>query len=502
MSALLQDDLIRNGSLAALGLAGLLATYYISRPKNGSKVAPIDELPGPERAFLLGNLKNFPKKDRSTTFTAWQKEFGDAIYIKLLYRNILLISSLEMAEELLVKRANIWSGRAYNRVVNDLMGLGWSLLQIQPGHNLTEQRKIFKKALGPQAISKHDELIEREAENFVNKLKGFSGDPADIVFGSIGTVIIETAYGAKVVQEHGAELVKVNIEGLELLTWTFQQLWLPNILPLTRFLPSWIPGIQFHKYAAHGQDLYGKIRRSGFDLVQKNIEQGTADFSVLSHYLNAPDVSTSHLRDSVAAMYTGGVDTTGSAVLNFIAHMLLFPDVQAKIQKEIDDKIGRGGTMKSAEIKSLRYFMAAWKESLRFNPAVPMGVMHTNTADDIWKGHYIPKATIVLPHIAFMMRDPRVWGTDADTFKPERFLVEYNPKVSELPDVESLPFGFGRRICPGRYMAERNGTTFVARLLQAYEIRPEDGSSVPPSITFQDDLIRRPKDLRCRFVSR
>jgi cytochrome P450 len=53
--------------------------------------------------------------------------------------------------------------------------------------------------------------------------------------------------------------------------------------------------------------------------------------------------------------------------------MVLFPEVQSKIQKEIDAKIGRGGTITGAEIKSLTYFMAAWKESLRFNPAVPMG---------------------------------------------------------------------------------------------------------------------------------
>jgi cytochrome P450 len=44
-----------------------------------------------------------------------------------------------------------------------------------------------------------------------------------------------------------------------------------------------------------------------------------------------------------------------------------------------------------------------------------------------------------------MTRDPRIWGDDADTFRPERFLIEYNPRADELPDVESFPFGFGRR---------------------------------------------------------
>lgn len=498
----LHTDWLDSQSLTSVALAGILATYLISRSKNSNKGRPISDLPGPKRSFFLGNLKNFPKKDRGVVFSAWREEFGDVIYIKLPYRNILLISSLEVAEELLVKRANIWSGRAYNRVVNDLMGLGWSLLQSQPGHDWMERRKIFKKVLGPQAISDYDQLIEREAENFVSKLNGFSGDPSEIVLQSIGAVIIELAYGAKVFEEHGEELVKLNVESLDYLTWSFQQMWLPNIIPISRFLPSWIPGIRFPKYVAHGRELFGKFRYHGFNIVQKNIEQGTADFSVLSHYLNASDVSSTYLRDAVSAMYAGGVDTTGSTILNFIMHMLLYPEVQAKIQKEIDDKIGRGGSIKSAEVKSLRYFIAAWKESLRFNPAVPTSVMHANTAEDLWNGYHIPKGTIIIPNVAFMMRDPRIWGDDANIFKPERFLLECNPRANELPDVESVPFGFGRRICPGRYMAERNGTTFLARLLQAYEIRPEEGSSTPMKVTFHDELLRRPKDLRCRFVSR
>jgi hypothetical protein len=53
--------------------------------------------------------------------------------------------------------------------------------------------------------------------------------------------------------------------------------------------------------------------------------------------------------------------------------MLLYPDKQTQVSKEIHDKIGRGGTITSAEIKSLRYLGATWKESLRFNPAVPTG---------------------------------------------------------------------------------------------------------------------------------
>ncbi|PVF95239.1 cytochrome P450 [Serendipita vermifera] len=501
----------RDRSLAFLAFSGILLGYYIIRPTNSNKVAPITDLPGPKRSFLLGNVKDFPRKAWSETFTAWQKEIGDVIYLKLPNRNMIVLNSFEDVEELLIKRASIWSGRAYNKFVSELMGFGWSFLQSQPDHDWAEQRKIFRKVIGPHVVKDYDQLIEREAETFIGQIREFSGDPTELVFKgrlittlkrSIGAVVIELAFGEKVFKEHGSELVKINTQSIELVTWSFQQIWLPNIFPLSRFLPSWMPGIQFPHYVARGQHLFGNIRHLGFNLVQKNIDEGVADFSVLSHYLNAPEVSTTHLRDATAMMYMGGVDTTGSAILNFIAHMLLYPDVQAKIQKEIDEKVGRGGSIRNSEIKSLEYLRAAWKESMRFNPPIAVGVIHASTADDVWKGHFIPKGTLIIPHIAFMLRDPRFWGDDAHLFKPERFLAEYNPRLNELPDIESLPFGFGRRICPGRYMAERNGVLFAARILQAFEILPEDGASMPVRVAFEDGLNRRPKDLKCRFISR
>ncbi|PVF95233.1 cytochrome P450 [Serendipita vermifera] len=469
--------------------------------RNRSKGAPLSDLPGPERVFLLGNLKNFPRGSWVTTFAKWREQLGDIVYLKLPHRQILVLSSLEDAEELLLKRSNLWSHRAPNRVVNDLMGFGWSLLQSQPDHqNWIEQRKMLRKVLGPQVIKDYDKLIESEAEDFVNRLEGFSGDPTELVFESIGAVIIKLAYGSKVYKEHGHELVKLNTESIDLMAWSFQQLWLPNILPIARFLPSWVPGIQFPKYAKEGQRLFGGVRQKAFDIVQKNLDEGTADFSVLSHYLNAPEVSTPHLRDATAIMYMGGVDTTGSAVLNLMAHMALHPDIQTKAQAEIDQKLGRGGTITNAEIQSLDYLNAVWKETLRFSPPATT-VVRCNVADDVWKGYFMPKGTLVIPNVPFMLRDPRIWGDDANLFNPGRFLPEYNPRASELPDIETPVFGFGRRICPGRYMAERNGIMFAARMLQAYEIRPED-TSKPFSVTFDDGLLQRPKDLRCRFVPR
>ncbi|CAG8737488.1 1386_t:CDS:2, partial [Acaulospora colombiana] len=120
MLEVLNGNLVHDGSLVAVTLAGLfLGYYYLAGSRNSSKGASLDDLPGPERHFLLGNLKNFPRGSWTPVFAEWREKFGDVIYLKLPNRRILVVSSLEDAEEFLVKRSNIWSHRAYNRVVND-----------------------------------------------------------------------------------------------------------------------------------------------------------------------------------------------------------------------------------------------------------------------------------------------------------------------------------------------------------------------------------------------
>lgn len=505
MPGSLQGDLLRppSGPLAAIALVSIvMGYYYMSRPKKSNPGVPISDFPGPKRIFLLGNALNFPKTGWSDTFNKWREEMGDVAYLELPRLRMLVINSLEDAEELLVKRANIWSGRPNGYFLNDLMEWGWAHLVLQPGHDFTEQRKIFRKTMGPQGVADYHQLIENQAQILADKFEGFSGDPTDLVFSSIGSVIVESAYGESVLREHGQELLKLNKDALDFLAWSFPQVWLPDILPLARFLPTWLPGIQFPKYRERGQRLFGGVRQRGFDLVQTQIEKGTADFSLISKYLNAPGVSADHLRDAAAMMYMGGVETTSSSLLIFLNHMQIYPDIQAKIHKEMDEKIGRGGTITYAEISSLKYFLAVWKESMRFNHPVPGGIIHVNTEDDVWKGHFIPKGTFIIPHIGFILRDPRIWGDDADVFKPERFLPECNPKATEFPDVESLPFGFGRRICPGRHLAERIVIIYAARLLQAYELRPEQGMPVPKEVIFDTKLLRLPKEFKCQFVPR
>ncbi|KAG8830750.1 hypothetical protein FRC17_004285 [Serendipita sp. 399] len=509
-----------NSGLAVGALAAATLAFFFLRksPKNGK---PLSELPGPTPSFLLGNARNFPLDDWLGVFTRWKEEYGeidslgvlqpepnseqfvagDIIHMYLPGTNVLVLNSFEDAEELFVKRAQIWSGRNNNRMVNEYIGFGWSIIQIQPSHAFYEQRKAFRKVIGPHVVAQYNTLIEQEADNLVHRLSGFNGDIEPIIQEATGAVIIKLAYGDKVFREHGPELVDLNVKCVDMITWSLVQLWVVNIFPISRFLPSWFPGLKYPSFAKENGAMISKLRNWAYDLVKADVDKGSADFSVISKYLNEPELTGQYLKDSTALMYMGGVDTTGSALLALFANLLTHPEVQKRIHEELDTVVSPGHLPTANDIPSLEYLKATWDESLRHCPPIPTGVPHVNTEDDFWKGYHIPKGTMVITNVGYMLRDKRLWGEDADEFKPERFLSQYNPRAKELPNVESMAFGFGRRICPGRHIAELNGLLFAAAILCAYEILPMEGET-NPKIEYTTNQIRRPHNLKCRFASR
>jgi len=107
---------------------------------------------------------------------------------------------------------------------------------------------------------------------------------------------------------------------------------------------------------------------------------------------------------------------------------------------------------------------------------------------------------MLLASIKFMLRDKRFWD-DPEEFKPERFLQEL--KEGQV-DPESLIFGFGRRMCPGRYMASQIARVIIVVLLWAFEIIPIEGEGRPDpkNPQFVDSMIAGPAPFRCQFRPR
>ena len=155
--------------------------------------------------------------------------------------------------------------------------------------------------------------------------------------------------------------------------------------------------------------------------------------------------------------------------------MLVYPDVQVRAHAELDEVIGFARPPTFADLSSLPYIRAMVKEALRWSPSLPFGVPHLSSADDWYEGMFIPKGTVILPNLRVINFDPTVFGGDSAQFNPARFLDEKG-QIKDGHEEGHASFGYGRRICPGRYVAEGTLAIDFATLLWALRFERLEGA--------------------------
>nr|DAD24108.1 TPA_asm: hypothetical protein HUJ06_025571 [Nelumbo nucifera] len=139
-----------------------------------------------------------------------------------------------------------------------------------------------------------------------------------------------------------------------------------------------------------------------------------------------------------------------------------------KAQEELDIQVGRERIVEESDIENLKYLQAIIKETFRLYPAVPLSAPHISTEDCTVAGFYVPSGTRLVTNIWKIQRDPAVW-MDPSNFNPERFLTRHTNLDVWGQHFELIPFGSGRRSCPGINLALRVVNLTLGRLLQGFE---------------------------------
>ena len=185
-------------------------------------------------------------------------------------------------------------------------------------------------------------------------------------------------------------------------------------------------------------------------------------------------------------------DQTVSSLQSFFLAMMLFPEVQIKAREEIDRVIGCERLPVSTDRDKLPYLVATMKEAHRWHPVAPMGIAHASTAEDTCNGYLIPKGATLLANVWWFTHDPAVYP-DPMTFRPERFIE--TPTHSPERDPRDFIFGFGRRVCPGRYVADNAVFVTIAQSLAVFDIsKPVDqaGNVIEPVVEFEPGTASHP----------
>ncbi|XVE69972.1 hypothetical protein DITRI_Ditri10aG0034000 [Diplodiscus trichospermus] len=161
-------------------------------------------------------------------------------------------------------------------------------------------------------------------------------------------------------------------------------------------------------------------------------------------------------------------DTTTVTLTWILSLLLNNRHVLKKVQEELDIHVGKDKLVEESDIKKLVYLQAIIKETLRLYPAGPLLLPHVAMEDCVVSGYHIPAGTRLFINAHKLHRDPRVWS-DPCEFQPERFLTTHKDIDVKGQNFELIPFGSGRRMCPGVSFALQVLELTVASLLQGFE---------------------------------
>ncbi|XP_022947035.1 cytochrome P450 81F3 [Cucurbita moschata] len=214
------------------------------------------------------------------------------------------------------------------------------------------------------------------------------------------------------------------------------------------------------------------LARRGDELLQELIDEardGKDGGNTMIHHLlclqkDEPEYySDLIIKGLIQVIFLAGIDTSAVTLEWALSHLLNNPDVLKKARAEIDDLIGKERLVNESDLPNLKYLQGIISETLRLNPAAPLLVPHCAFQDCKIEGYDVPRDTIVLINTWAIHRDPNLWE-DPTAFKPER-----HGDTSGADSYKLLPFGLGRRACPGVGMAQRVVGLALASLIQGFE---------------------------------
>ncbi|MCO5594346.1 hypothetical protein L7F22_048376 [Adiantum nelumboides] len=169
-------------------------------------------------------------------------------------------------------------------------------------------------------------------------------------------------------------------------------------------------------------------------------------------------------------MVAAGTDTSSITSEWTMAELLKHPEMMENVRAEIDKVVGTGRLVEESDLSSLQQLKATVKEIFRLHPVGAFLIPHISLQDTYVSGYYIPKDTRVLINTYALGRNPEVWD-NPEEFRPQRFL---SGDIVELSDgsLRIVPFGAGRRGCPGATLGTSVVLLGLARLIQAFDWSP------------------------------
>ncbi|XP_022250292.1 cytochrome P450 1A1-like isoform X3 [Limulus polyphemus] len=195
----------------------------------------------------------------------------------------------------------------------------------------------------------------------------------------------------------------------------------------------------------------------------------------------------------LAVLFGGGVDTTLTALRWILLLLGNSPEIQDKIEKELRTSIGDRCVVQTDKA-SCPYTFAVVMETLRFASVIGLSLEHVSLLHTELGGHKLPKGTSVVFNLYSIHQNKEHWG-DPENFRPERFLDSEGQLLSHQL-THYVPFGLGRRQCPGEKLAYVNLFLMLARLIQRCKVFLSTGPGTANTDPKPISVVTMPRDYK------
>ncbi|XP_067362717.1 cytochrome P450 2G1-like [Channa argus] len=478
---------------ATVILAGLLLALLWFSARNSRKYhLP----PGPFALPLVGNLPQLDKNAPFKSFVKFSETYGPVITVYLGWQRAVVLAGFDAVKEALVDHADDFTGRGQIPfVLKATRGYG---LVMSNGERWRQLRRFTLTTLRDFGMGRKgmEAWIQEESNHMRAQIDTFKAKPFDPTFllsCTVSNVVCCLVFGQRFNYEDKQFLRLLNIISEILKFGSTPRGQMYNIFP---WLMERLPGRHHTLF-----DNIEELREFTEKKIQEHEE--TLDPSSLRDYIDCflirvhqeKDIPTTefHLDNLVATvlnLFLAGTETTSSTIRYALSVLIKYPQIQEKMQQEIDTVIGRERCANMEDRKSLPFTDAVIHEVQRFLDIVPFSVPHYALKDILFRGYTIPKDTIILPLLHSVLKDEKHWATPW-SFNPQHFL-DQNGNFKKNPAF--LPFAAGKRACVGESLARMELFIFVVSLLQQFTFSctqgPDSISLIPEYSSFAN-LPRR-----------
>ncbi|KAI0256925.1 cytochrome P450 [Lactifluus subvellereus] len=487
-----------------LSIVIILAVQYIRSPWR--KVPP-----GPKGLPVLGNVLEL--KDKAWLFKKdCKRKFQDIMYLNALGQPILILNSLKPASDLLDRRANIYSDRPRFIVAHEILCGGLFGVSLPYGDFWRRNRRAAHEALTKVAVRDYHPILRKETTILASALLE-SPDALEKHFQRFAaSAIMSVLYDYPTLEnEHDKTLTEIHAFIDRMATAAALGAHLVELFPLMMLIPE-----RFARWKREGRQYF--IRHTSMfnallNMVRNDICKGSERPSTSASLIKNSDrngLSDQEMAWLLGTLYTAGAETTATTLSWWALAMIAHPEFQKRAQAELDEVVGRSRTPTFSDASNLPYIEAIVKETLRWRPVVPLSIPHNTTEDDWYDGMFVPKGTMCLVNLWQCHHDPASYGDDAASFNPERFLDAYGgvvPGPAETREEGHRTYGFGRRACVGKHLANESLFITIATILWAAILERDhdpSGKEVPlDTDTFvENGIVFQPLPYRCKIIPR